>query len=68
MSNKRDGKVRVTIYMPEDLEKKISDYADENYLNRTSAINFILNKHFKEEDAIKTLENVTKMYNAEKNK
>lgn len=43
-------KIRLDLYLSEELVKKIRDFAAENGLTATSAASFILNNYFKSEN------------------
>lgn len=53
------AKVKVGITLDEELLRRIDDYADDNYLNRSSLISFATNQFLNTSDVMKAIKSVS---------
>ena len=57
---KNENVTRVNFNINNDVLKKVDDFASENGINRTSAFAVIVSTYFRQEEAIKAINNASK--------
>lgn len=59
MPNVKKEYTRINAYVNPDVKKRLDDYAKENYVSSSAALNMILKQWFDSQEAVKSLGNLT---------